>query len=49
VPGIKSEESRKDLIAMTSIFRDDNLRQKIENEGGWITFGKSFRFWISFK
>jgi hypothetical protein len=133
LPKIESEESREDLIAITSIFRDDDLRGKIEeftrtrfpgsfdnsvqtalivlahagppdhfrafykslgdltkdqkdidqlrnfwdegfrdrlqsdkpggstlkiwdgftftleNDGGWITFGKSFRFWISFK
>jgi hypothetical protein len=133
LPGIESEESREDLIVITSIFQDDHLQGKIEEfirtrfpgsfdnsvqtalivlahagppahfrdfykslgnltkdkkdiellrkfwdsgfrdrlqaddpagsmlkiwdgftftlekEGGWITFGKSFRFWISFK
>ena len=27
----------------------DGFTFALENEGGWITFGKSFRYWISFK
>jgi hypothetical protein len=51
LPKIDSEESREDVFAATGIFQDDKhgFTFTIANDGGTITDGKSFGYWISFK